>query len=67
MNKQTKVKLKGGLYSGIAFALGMAGFDFVDGESFNVWKFIFNLCFFGFSMGLMTRYDFKKQTEEKDE
>ena len=65
MKSQTKSIIKGGLFGGIVYALGMAGFDFSDGESFNVWKFIFNSSFFGIFMGFMTRYNLKKQAEKE--
>jgi len=65
MKLKTKAIIKGGLFGGIGYALGMAGFDYYDGESFNVWEFIFNSSFFGISMGLMTHYNLKKQSEKE--
>jgi len=68
MKSQTKAIIKGGLFSGIVYALVMAGIYYSDGESFNVRKFIFNSAFFGIFMGLMNRYNLKKQAEtEKTE
>ena len=64
MKSQTKAIIKGGLFGGIVYALGMAGFDYVDGVNFNVWKFIFNSSFFGIFMGCMTCYNFKKTAEK---
>lgn len=61
MKAQTKTIIKEGLFGGIFYALAMAGFDYSDGEIFNVWKFIFNTSFFGIFMGLMTRYNLKKK------
>ena len=61
MKTQTKSIITGGLFGGIFYALGMAGFDFVDGESFHVWKFIFHASFFGIFMGILTKYNLKKQ------
>jgi hypothetical protein len=60
MKTQTKSIIKGGLFGGIVYALVMLGFDFTDGENFNVWKFIFNLSSFGILMGFMTFYNLKK-------
>jgi len=57
---QTKSIIKAGLFSGIIFASGMAGFDYADGENFNIWKFIFYASFFGIFMGLMTHRNIKK-------
>ena len=65
MKLKTKAIIKGGLFGGIGYALGMAGFDYYDGESFNVWEFIFNSSFFGIFMGLMTHYNLKKQSEKE--
>ena len=68
MNSQTKAIIRGGLFGGIVYALGMAGFDYSDGENFNVWKFIFNSSFFGIFMALMTRYNLRKQAgKQKNE
>ncbi len=64
MKSQTKSIIKGSLFGGIIYALGMAGFDYNDGESFNVWKFIFNSSFYGIFMGFMIRYNLKKQAKK---
>jgi len=53
MNSQTKAIIRGGLFGGIVYALGMAGFDYSDGENFNVWKFIFNFRSNEFFKGLV--------------
>ena len=66
MKTQTKSIIKGGLIGGIVYALGMAGFDYTDGENFKVWKFIFDLSFFGIFMSFMTRYNLKKQAEKEN-
>jgi|TARA_B110000211_G_C14027421_1_gene530537 hypothetical protein len=66
MNTQTKSIIKGGLLGGVTYALVMVGFDFTDGENFNVWKFVFNSSFFGFFMGLMIRYNFKKKKKKTE-
>jgi cyanate permease len=66
MKTRTKTIIKGGLIGGIVYALGMVGFDYVDGENFNIWKFIFNLSFFGIFMSLMTMYSLKKQERNEN-
>lgn len=65
MKSQTREIIKGGLFGGIVYALGMAGFDYIDGESFNGWKFLFNSSFFGIFMGFMSGYNLKKQAEKQ--
>ncbi|WP_016991341.1 hypothetical protein [Flavobacterium sp. ACAM 123] len=65
MKSKTKAIIRGGLFGGIVYALGMAGFDYIDGENFNVWKFIFNSSFFGIFMALMTSYNLRKQSEKQ--
>lgn len=65
MKSQTKAIIIGGLFGGIVYALVMAGIYYGDGESFNIWKFIFNASFFGIFMGFMTRYNLKKQVEKE--
>jgi hypothetical protein len=64
MNIKTKSIIKQGLLGGIVFALGMAGFDLADGESFQGWKFIFNTTTFAISTGFLTHYTLKKQAEK---
>ncbi|WP_458626436.1 hypothetical protein [Winogradskyella sp. PC D3.3] len=66
MNKQTKSIIIGGLVGGIVYASIMAGFDFSDGQNFRIWRFIFNALIFGTFMGLMTRYNIKKQLEQEN-
>ena len=65
MKAQTKSIIIGGLLGGIVYALVMAGFDLINRENFNLWKFIFNFIFFGISMTLMTRYSIKKSENQK--
>ena len=64
MDIQTKTIIKSGLLSGIIYAGLMAGFDYSDGQDFRIWRFIFNLLFFGIFMGLINRYNLKKQTKK---
>ncbi|MFD0992566.1 hypothetical protein [Tenacibaculum geojense] len=61
MKTQTKSIIIGGLFGGISYALGMAGFEFVDGENFQIWKFIFHASFFGIFMGFLVNYNLRKQ------
>ncbi len=42
MNKQTTLKIKAGLISGVVYALMTAGFYFVDGQGFGLWRFAFS-------------------------
>lgn len=66
MNNQTKSIIIGGLVGGIVYASIMAGFDFADGQDFRVWRLIINFLFFGSFMGLMTRYNLKKNEKRKN-
>ena len=65
MNTQIKTIIKSGLISGIIYAGLMAGFDYSDGQDFRMWRFIFNALIFGIFMGLMTRYNLKKQADKE--
>ena len=60
-----KIKLKssiiGGIIGGLFYALGMAGFDFIDGKNFNTNKFIFQTAFFGIFMGMLTYFNVKNK------
>lgn len=62
LNRQT---IKHGFYNGVFFAIGMALFDYFGHADFNIWKFIFNLFFFGFFMGLFFRPTFRNKLKEK--
>ena len=64
MNTQIKTIIKSGLISGIIYAGLMAGFDYSDGQDFRMWRFIFN-ALIGIFMGLMTRYNLKKQADKE--
>ena len=63
LNRQT---LKYGFYNGIFFAIGMALFDYFGQDDFNIWKFIFNLVFFGFFMGLVFRPTFRNKLNKEN-
>lgn len=60
MNTETKPIIKSSLISGLGFAGLMAGFDYLDGLDFRIWRFIFNALFFGLFTGLMIRYNVNK-------
>ena len=66
MKPVMKSSIKAGLISGLVYAGIMTGFDFIDKEDFNIWKFLFNLTFFGIAMGYMNWYNLKKAAEEKE-
>ena len=61
INKLNRQTIKYGFYNGIFFAIGMALFDYFGEDAFNIWKFIFNLVFFGLSMGLIFRPTFRNK------
>ena len=66
MKPVMKSNTKAGLISGLVYAGIMAGFDFIDKEDFNIWKFLFNLTFFGIMMGYMFWNSLKKAAENKE-
>ena len=61
MKLEVLKKVRGGLLAGSVYALIMAGFDYVDGESFRIWRFLWNFSFFGIVMGWLTTYDINKR------
>lgn len=56
------IVITGGI-NGLLFALFMAGFDYFNGDSFSILKFLFHFMFFGFFMAISFRY---KYTKKKD-
>ncbi len=62
--KKTRIKSSviGGIIGGLFYALGMAGFDFIDGENFNIYKFIFQTAFLGLFMGMLTYFNVKNKS-----
>lgn len=50
-----------GIATGSFYAIGMALFDYVDGSTFHILKFLFNFLFFGFFMALAFRKKVTKQ------
>lgn len=67
MKPENKVFVKSGLLSGFIYALLMAGFNYSSGEPFSIFKFLFHFFFFGLSMGLLARYNHKRNTKKKEE
>ncbi len=53
MNPISKLYVKTFLYTGIPYGLLMTIFDFVDGNEFSIWKFLFSTLFFGITMSLI--------------
>lgn len=60
MKTENKIFLKSFLLSGLIYAGLMAGFEYSQGESFSIYKFLWHFFFFGFFMGLLSRYNYKK-------
>ncbi|MBJ6367040.1 hypothetical protein [Snuella sedimenti] len=65
MNNTIKKSIKSGLISGLAFSCLMTGNDYLGGQEFNIYQFLFNTFFFGIAMGLITRYNLRKQKIHK--
>ena len=61
MTTITKKRIFVFLISGLIFASLSAGFDYNEGDEFNLWKFIIKTTFFGLLMALITRYNIKKE------
>ena len=62
--KKSRIKSSaiGGIIGGLFYALGMAGYDFIDGENFNIYKFIFQTAFFGLFMGMLTYFNVENKS-----
>ena len=60
MKTENKLFFKTALISGLLYATLMAGFEYYLGEGFNIMKFVFHALFFGTSMGLLSRYNYKR-------
>ena len=67
MNKKTKSIIMGGVVGGVIYTSMMAGFDYSDGQDFKIWKFIFHTSFFGIFMGVLTRYNLRKQAKKEND
>ncbi|MEN8901413.1 MAG: hypothetical protein ABF247_08930 [Nonlabens sp.] len=50
-----------GIATGFFYASGMALFDYLDGSTFHIYKFLFHFIFFGFFMAIAFR---KKVTKK---
>lgn len=61
MKTENKIFIIVTLISGIFYASMMAGFDYITGEEFKIWKYVFHFTFFGLLMGFFARYNHKKQ------
>ena len=62
---QKKTVIKSGLIGGAIYALIIAGLDCVDQEIFDIWKFLFNLCTMGITLGFIKYYSLKKHAEKE--
>ena len=71
MKAENKLFIKTAVLSGLLYAVLMAGFEYSVGEGFKIMKFVFHAVFFGSSMGLLSRYNYKKEqrkaAKHKDE
>lgn len=61
MKNENKIFIKYFLINGLVFAGIKVFFDDYDGESFSFLKFLSNFFFFGLFMGLLARFNYKKQ------
>lgn len=66
MKPENKIFIQSTLLSGLIYAILMAGFNYNDGEEFKIMKFLFHFIFFGLSMGLLSRYNYKKGLKNAD-
>ncbi len=64
MKKISKKTLGTWFFAGFMFALVMAGFDYLDGDEFNIWKFIFNFLGYGLIMSLLIGFAVKKTSRK---
>jgi len=64
MNTLTKRAIKSGVIAGITFGIITAGLEYFEGQNFKIWKFIFNVLFFGTVMSLLFNYSMKKQQKD---
>jgi hypothetical protein len=65
MRVENKVFIKSFLISGLVYAGLMAGFDYSEGQEFRIWRFLLSFLFFGIFMGLVSRYNHKKQLKKE--
>jgi hypothetical protein len=64
MKKNSKRTIVTWFSAGLLFALAMAGFDYLDGNVFNIWKFIFHFLGYGLIMSLIIGFAVKKTTRK---
>jgi len=64
MNKETKYIIKKSVLSGFLYAGLMAVYENLTGEEFRIWYSIFNFLFMGTVLGILTRYEQKKNKEQ---
>jgi hypothetical protein len=57
----TQIKI--GIFSGLFFASIMAGFSYLNNESFSVNEFLFYFVCFGFFMAISFRYKYTKENK----
>lgn len=65
MKIENKIFIRTFLFTGFGYVVLMAGFDYLDGESFIQFKHLFHFLFFGMCMGLLARYNYKKQFKKE--
>ncbi|WP_066219842.1 hypothetical protein [Formosa haliotis] len=65
MTKQNIKIIKNSFLLGMAYAIGMAAFDYFNSANFSTWKFLFHFSFFGIAMGLVNRSNLKEKSNEK--
>ncbi len=68
MTTQNKAIIKSGIIAGAIYAGLMTAFDYFIGQrEFLIWRFLFSFFFFGIFIGLITRYNFKKQKKKEND
>ncbi|SEA42394.1 hypothetical protein SAMN05443667_104163 [Flavobacterium gillisiae] len=65
MKAENKIFIKSFLLSGLVYTTLMAGFDYSDGQDFEILKLLFHFLFFGLFMGLLARYSHRKQIKKE--
>lgn len=60
MNTITKASIRPGLFSGLAYAILLAGDDYWSNGNFNTGKFLLRFLVFGLLTTLIIRYHLKK-------
>ena len=65
MKPENKSFLIAFLFSGSIYAIISAGFDYFNGEGFDAQKFLYNFLALGLVMGLLFRYNRRKQIKKE--